>query len=82
MDIRLTTKDGVSYAFCLGIPTEDILIRSLEKSTSFQINRLTQLKMIGNDINQVESNRGWNYNKKTIKVPGWQVQGFKIEFKK
>lgn len=82
-DIRFTTKDGVLYAFCLGTPTEDILIKSLGKNSKFAGNPVLSMKMLGSDLkvrwSQTESGL---VIKKPSKLPSWQVLGFKIEFKK
>jgi len=82
-DIRFTSKDGTLYAFCLGSPTEDILIRSLGKNSKFSGSPVASVKMLGSDVkvrwSQVENGM---VIKKPSKLPVWQVLGFKIEFKK
>jgi alpha-L-fucosidase len=82
-DIRFTTKDGILYAFCLGTPAEDILIRSLGKSSKFTPAPVASVKMLGSDQkmkwSQTESGM---VIRKPSKLPSWQVIGFKIEFKK
>jgi alpha-L-fucosidase len=82
-DIRFTTKDGFLYAFCLGVPTEDILIKSLGKNSQFAGNPVASVKMLGSDqkIKWSQTESGMVI-KKPSKFPVWQVIGFKIEFKK
>jgi alpha-L-fucosidase len=82
-DIRFTEKDGYLYAYCLGTPTQDILIRSLGKNSKFYGNPVTSVKMLGSDI-KIKWSEGTNglIIKKPVKFPSWQVIGFKIEFKK
>ena len=81
-DIRFTTKDGFLYAFCLGTPTEDILIKSLGK-TSKPGSPVASVKMLGSDV-KIRWTQGADglVIKKPAKLPAWQVLGFKIEFKK
>jgi alpha-L-fucosidase len=81
-DIRFTTKDGLLYAYCLGIPERDIRIKSLGKSSVLS-SPVASVKMLGSNI-KVK----WTQEadaliiKKPSKMPAWQVPGFKIEFKK
>ena len=82
-DIRFTTKDGTLYAFCLGIPTEDIVIKSLGKNSMLAEKQVSSVKMMGSDAKvrwSQENDR--MVIKKPGKMPSWQVLGFKIEFKK
>ena len=82
-DIRFTTKDGVLYAFCLGTPTEDILIKSLGKNSKFAENPVTSVKMLGSELKVKWSQTELGMViKKPARLPSWQVIGFKIEFKK
>jgi alpha-L-fucosidase len=82
-DIRFTTKDGILYAFCLGTPAEDILIKSLGKDSKFSEKPVASVKMLGSDvkIRWTQTTNGMII-KKPSKFPAWQVPGFKIEFKK
>jgi alpha-L-fucosidase len=82
-DIRFTTKDGFLYAFCLGTPTQDILIKSLGKSSKFYGSPVMSVKMLGSDV-KVKWSEGADglVIKKPARLPAWQVTGFKIEFKK
>jgi alpha-L-fucosidase len=82
-DIRFTEKDGSLYAYCLGTPTQDILIRSLGKNSKYYGNPVASVKMLGSDI-KVKWSEGTDglIIKKPVKLPSWQVIGFKIEFKK
>jgi alpha-L-fucosidase len=82
-DIRFTTKDGYLYAYCLGIPSEDVVIKSLSKNSKYQVDQIASVKMLGSDV-KIK----WSVTdnglviKKPSKLPVWQVVGFKIEFKK
>jgi alpha-L-fucosidase len=81
-DIRFTTKNGILYAFCLGRPAEDILIRSLAKNNKLSEKPVASVKMLGSDakIRWTQTTEGLKI-KKPSKLPVWQVSGFKIEFK-
>jgi alpha-L-fucosidase len=82
-DIRFTTKEGILYAFCLGTPTEDILINSLGKNSKYPDNPVASVKMLGSDLKlRWTQNESGMVIKKPSKFPGWQVIAFKIEFKK
>jgi len=82
-DIRFTEKDGFLYAFCLGTPTQDILIKSLGKNSKYYGSPVASVKMLGSELKI-----RWSVGadgltiKKPSKIPSWQVIGFKIEFKK
>ncbi len=82
-DIRFTTKEGILYAFCLGLPTEDILIMSLGKNSKFTEKPVASVKMLGSDlkIRWTQTSTGLVI-KKPSKFPSWQVPGFRIEFRK
>jgi alpha-L-fucosidase len=81
-DIRFATKDGILYAFCLGTPVEDIVIKSLSKNSKFTENPVSSVKMLGSDqrIRWSQTETGMVI-KNPVKLPEWQVIGFKIEFK-
>lgn len=81
-DIRFTTKDGFLYAFCLGTPSQNILIKSLGKNSRYYDNPVVSVKMLGSDI-KVKWSEGPNglIIKKPVRLPEWKVIGFKIEFK-
>jgi alpha-L-fucosidase len=82
-DIRFTTKDGFLYAYCLGTPAEDIVVKSLARNSGFKVDPIASVKMLGSDVKLK-----WTVTenglviKKPSKLPAWQVIGFKIEFKK
>ena len=82
-DIRFTEKDGFLYAFCLGTPTQDILIKSLGKNSKYYGSPVASVKMLGSDV-KIKWSEGADglTIKKPSKIPSWQVIGFKIEFKK
>jgi alpha-L-fucosidase len=82
-DIRFTSKGTVLYAYCLGKPEADIMIRSLSKSQKGATNSIAFISMLGS-----KEKISWKQNsegliiKKPANLPSWQVIGFKIEFKK
>jgi alpha-L-fucosidase len=82
-DIRFTTKNGILYAFCLGMPTEDIRIKSLGKNSNLCEGAVASVKMLGSNI-KVKWSQGSDYLiiRKPVKTPAWQLPGYKIEFKK
>jgi len=45
--IRFTTKGNTLYAYCLGKPEEDIIIRSLGKSHKEANNKIASVSMVG-----------------------------------
>lgn len=81
-DIRFTTKDGFLYAFCLGTPTGDIVIKTLGKSSKLGT-KVSAVKMLGSDA-KIRFSQGADalVIKKPAMLPSWQVIGFKIEFAK
>ncbi|MGD0342014.1 MAG: alpha-L-fucosidase [Bacteroidales bacterium] len=82
-DIRFTTKDGNLYAFCLGTPAEDIIIKSLGKNSQLAEKQIASIKMLGSDAKVKWSQENDRMViKKPSKMPSWQVLGYKIEFKK
>lgn len=82
-DIRFTTKGNTLYAFCLGKPTIDIVIKSLSKSSKLADKAVASVSMVGS-----KEKLGWKQSseglviKKPATMPAWEVIGFKIEFKK
>jgi alpha-L-fucosidase len=82
-DIRFTTKDGFLYAYCLGTPSEDIIVKSLGKNSKYSGDQIASVKMLGSDAKVKWSvTENGLVIKKPAKLPVWQVIGFKIEFKK
>jgi alpha-L-fucosidase len=82
-DIRFTVKDGILYAFCLGKPAENILIRSLGKNSKFSERPVASVKMLGSNVKiRWTQTADGMLIRKPSKYPAWQVPGFKIEFKK
>jgi alpha-L-fucosidase len=82
-DIRFTTKDGFLYAYCLGTPDGDIVVKSLGKNSRFKLDPIASVKMLGSDVKLKWSvTENGLVIKKPAKLPTWQVIGFKIEFKK
>ncbi|NWJ49540.1 MAG: alpha-L-fucosidase [Bacteroidetes bacterium] len=82
-EIRFTTKGNTLYAFCLGIPTEDIRILSLGKNSKLATKAIASVKLLGSKA-KVE----WKQESDAlvISIPAntsaVPVSGFKIEFKK
>jgi len=82
-DIRFTTKDGFLYAYCLGTPAEDVVVKSLAKNSGYSSGQIASVKMLGSDAKVKWSvTENGLVIKKPAKLPAWQVIGFKIEFKK
>jgi alpha-L-fucosidase len=82
-DIRFTIKGSTLYAFCLGKPATDIIIKSLSKSSKLADKAVASVAMVGSTekINWRQTNDGLVISKPS-KMPVWEVVGFKIEFKK
>jgi alpha-L-fucosidase len=82
-DIRFTTKGSTLYAFCLGKPEENIMIKSLAKTSKPATNAIASVSMVGSNekINWKQTSEGLIITK-PAKMPSWQVIGFKIEFRK
>jgi len=82
-DIRFTTKGETLYAYCLGKPDADIMIKSLGKSSKLTSKALASVSMVGS-----KEKLNWKQSgdalviKKPAHLPDWTVIGFKIEFKK
>jgi alpha-L-fucosidase len=82
-DIRFTTKGSTLYAFCLGKPEENIMIKSLAKTSKPATNAIASVSMVGSKekIRWKQTSEGLIITKPE-KMPSWQVIGFKIEFRK
>ena len=82
-DIRFTSKGETLYAFCMVSPAEDIKISSLGKNTALVNKKVKSVSMLGSD-----EKLDWKQEEdalvisKPVKLPSWQVPGFKVEFKK
>jgi alpha-L-fucosidase len=82
-DIRFTTKGTTLYAYCLGKPEADILIKSLAKKSNMADKAISSVAMVGSKLKI-----SWRQTidglviKKPASLPSWQVIGFKIDFKK
>jgi alpha-L-fucosidase len=46
-DIRFTTKAGVLYAFCLGVPRSAISIKALAKNNPYGVKGITGISLLG-----------------------------------
>jgi alpha-L-fucosidase len=81
-DIRFTTKGSTLYAYCLGKPETDIMIKSLGKSSKLSGKSIASITMVGSN-----GKLSWKQSadalviKKPANMPSWQVIGFKIMFK-
>jgi len=82
-DIRFTTKGSTLYAFCLGKPANDIIIKSLAKSSKLTDKAISSVTMVGSTekVSWKQNNNGLIITKPS-RIPAWEVVGFKIEFKK
>jgi alpha-L-fucosidase len=81
-DIRFTTKGETLYAFSLLAPESDITMKSLGKNAGLADRKIKSVSMLGSDEKLI-----WKQKEdalvitKPAKLPGWQVVGFRIEFK-
>ena len=83
-DIRFTTKGNDLYAYCLGEPTKDILIKSLGKNLKMLDKKIASVTLLGSDTKIRWTQKGDALViKKNFKMPVEDVPvcGFKIEFK-
>ncbi len=82
-DIRFTTKGNTLYAYCLGKPESDVIIKSLGKSSKLANKAIASVSMVGSKekISWKQTADGLTI-KKPVTLPSWQVIGFKIEFRK
>jgi alpha-L-fucosidase len=82
-DIRFTSKDGSLYAFCLGLPTGDIIVKSLARNSVLAGKPVSSVTLLGSTVKLKWSQTDEGLViKKPSKLPSWQVLGFKIEFRK
>jgi len=84
-DIRFTTKGDTLYAFCLGVPSEDIRIHSLGSHSKWTDKAIKSVEMLCNNSRMRWKQRG---DALVIRKPAkWPVAevpvvGFRIEFRK
>ena len=82
-DIRFTTKGETLYAFCLGVPEEDVRIASLAKDSKLADRPVASVELLGSSA-QPE----WSQNadalviKKPSSVPNSLALAYKIGFSK
>ncbi|MCX5896471.1 MAG: alpha-L-fucosidase, partial [Proteobacteria bacterium] len=82
-DIRFTSKGDTLYAFCMISPTDDIIISSLGKNSTLVNKIVKSVSLLGSNENLQWKQEGSGLIiSKPVKLPSWQVPGFKIEFKK
>jgi alpha-L-fucosidase len=81
-DIRFTTKGETLYAFCMGLPTEDIKIFSLGKDSTISKRKVKSVEMLGSD-EKLKWKQGSDelVINKPGQLPEWKVIGFKIDFR-
>jgi alpha-L-fucosidase len=80
-DIRFTTKGDTLYAFCLGEPKEDILIKSLGKDSKLSDKKIASVSLLGsNEKLHWKQGKGALIIKKYFKMPVAEVPvvAFKI----
>ena len=81
-NIRYTTNKGKLYAFLLGVPTEDIVIKTLGLSSAVA-EKIKSIQLLGSN-----EKIKWQQNKealviaKPISIDSQQVPSFRIEFNK
>jgi alpha-L-fucosidase len=82
-DIRFTSQGNTLYAFCLGKPETDILIRSLALSSTLTDKPVASVTMLGSKekISWKQTSQALVIKKPSV-IPSWQVIGFKIEFRR
>ncbi|MGH2564470.1 MAG: alpha-L-fucosidase, partial [Ginsengibacter sp.] len=83
-DIRFTAKGDTLYAFCLGEPTEDILMSSLGNDSKLPGEKIASVSLLGsNEKLHWRQGKGALLIKKTFKMPVEEVPvaGFKIVMK-
>ena len=83
-DIRFTTKGDTLYAFCLGAPTEDILIHSLGNHSKWVDKAIKSVEMLGSNRRIRWKQRGDALiirKHAKLHVAQVPVVGFRIEFK-
>lgn len=81
-DLRFTTRDGYLYVFCLGHPTDDIVVRALAAGSPHLDKKISSVSMLGS-----RDKIKWSQNNHdlTIVKPAQFAEGkvvtFKIKFK-
>ena len=82
-DIRFTTKGETLYAFCMGVPTGDVKITSLGKTSKLNDKKIASVKMLGSKekLNWKQETDALVITKPST-LPDWAVVTFKVEFKK
>lgn len=83
-DIRFTVKDGYIYAFIMGWPTEDILIKSMSSDIASLPDPIVNITLLGsNEVIRWERNTsGLIIKKPTQKINSYHAYAFKIELNK
>ena len=82
-DIRFTQKGDILYAFCLGTPVTNVVIKSLGTNSKFADKAVESVTMLGSSekLNWKQEPAGLVITK-PAKLPDWQVITFKVAFKK
>jgi len=82
-DIRFTTRGGNLYAFCLGVPTEDVRIKSMASGSEYFDKEIASISMLGS-----KEKLQWKQTADALiitkpgKMPAYKVITFKIKLKK
>lgn len=81
-DIRFTTKGQNLYAFCLDVPENNIIIKSLGKNSTLNNKKITAVKLLGsNEKVQWKQEDDSLVITKPASLPPWKVVGLKFELK-
>jgi alpha-L-fucosidase len=77
-DVRFTTRDGTLYVIVLGVPTEDLHIKSLGTAAKLFDGKISKITLLGS-TEEVE----WSQTAEalTIKTPTKAPNGIAIVFK-
>ena len=81
-DIRITTNEGNLYAFVLATPTEDILIKTLNKGGLLE-KKIKEIKLLGSNekVNWCQEKDGLVIKNNFKKLPNQPAICFKIVLK-
>jgi alpha-L-fucosidase len=82
-DIRYTTKGNTLFAFCMAAPEGEIKMVSLGKNSKYLDKPIASVTMLGSKekLNWTQQDDALVITK-PVNIPAWQVNGFKVEFKK
>ncbi|MEO6524503.1 MAG: alpha-L-fucosidase [Mucilaginibacter sp.] len=82
-DIRYTTKGNTLFAFCMAAPEGEIKMVSLGKNSKYLDKRIASVTMLGSKekLSWVQQDDALVITK-PANMPVWQVNGFRVDFKK